>query len=179
MTLLKRSTLVDRPELIDRDEDSEEDEAETEKQQTEDSDTGVQQLGKGGDVQVNNIEFSESDLDIVGAANTAAVLTTGQDSGEVYEQMFANASVQLKDMKERDIDISSIFEFGLANSFATVGVSDKRAAEMVEILTEPQETRTSDSDQQISTSTTPEPEASESNEDTVAAEAENEETSEE
>lgn len=135
MTLIKRDTLIDRPELVNRDEDSDEEtEQQTEKQETE-SDTEVQRLGDGGDVTVHNIEFSEDDLDIVGAANTAAVLTTGQDSGEVFEQMFANAAVQLKDMKDREISLGSIFEFGLANSFATVGVSDNRAAEMVQYLT--------------------------------------------
>jgi len=122
MTLTGRDTIIDRPELVNRDNDEDEqDEGEQE----------VNVLGDGGGPTVHNVEFEEGDLDIVAAANTCAVLTTGEDEGDVFEQMFANASVQLKDLKNRNRDISMLSYFGLNNSIGTVGLSDDQSAELM------------------------------------------------
>lgn len=121
MTILDRDTLIDRPEIVtredDEDEDNEDDEMENE---------GTEVLGNGGGVTLNEVEFEPDDLDVVAAANTCAVLTTGQQEGEVFEQMFKNAAVQVKDMKQRNRDVEMLSYFGLNNAIGTLGLSDQK-----------------------------------------------------
>ena len=124
MTILDRDTLIDRPEIVTREDDEDED---NEDDETENQDAGeTQVLGDGGGVELNGVEFETDDLDVVAAANTCAVLTTGQQEGEVFEQMFRNAAVQLKDMKQRNRDVEMLSYFGLNNAIGTIGLSDQK-----------------------------------------------------
>lgn len=120
MTLLQRDTIIDRPELVNREDNEEEDKEEE-----------VQSIGEGGPT-VHGLEFDEGDLDIIAGANTCAVLTTGQQEGDVFEQMFRNAALQLKDMKERERDITALSYFGVNNSIGSVGLTDEQVDEIVE-----------------------------------------------
>ncbi|EGQ44243.1 MAG: hypothetical protein J07AB43_03020, partial [Candidatus Nanosalina sp. J07AB43] len=72
------------------------------------------------------------DLDIIAGANTCAVLTTGQQEGEVFEQMFRNAALQLKDMKERERDITALSFFGVNNSIGSVGLNKEQEDKIVQ-----------------------------------------------
>lgn len=120
MTLLQRDTIIDRPELVNREDNESEDEEEE-----------VQSIGEGGPT-VHGLEFDEGDLDIIAGANTCAVLTTGQQEGDVFEQMFRNAALQLKDMKERERDITALSYFGVNNSIGSVGLTEEQVDEIVE-----------------------------------------------
>jgi hypothetical protein len=128
MTILKRDTIVDRPELVNRDDEDEQnkDGAEGEKE------TSV--IGEGGGLTVHGIEFEEGDERLIAAANTCAVLTTGRQSGDVFNQMFANASVQLKDMKSEGRDLDQLSFFGMENSIGTAGVGEKQEQAIVDSL---------------------------------------------
>jgi len=117
MTLLDRDTLVDRPEIVNRDDDEDEQDAET--------DGYAKSLGDGGGLTAHGLEFEEGDEDVIAAANTCAVLTTGQEGGEVFEQMFANAAVQLRDLKNSGRDIETLAFFGTDNSIGTAGLSEE------------------------------------------------------
>lgn len=122
MTILDRETLIDRPELVDRDDDKDEQDEEQEE---------IAVIGEGGGLTAHGVEFEEDDLDIIAAANTCAVLTTGQEEGDVFEQMFANAAYQLKDLKERNRDVTMLSYFGLNNSIGTVGLTDEDSGKLM------------------------------------------------
>ena len=132
MTLLKRNTLINRPEIVER--ADEKDDVDKDDEDDDDTSKRVDKLGDGGGPTVHGVEFEEEDLDVIAGANTAAVLVTGQDSGKVFEQMFTNAAIQLKELKSRGADMSPIVDFGVTNSFATVGTTDEQASEMVGLL---------------------------------------------
>lgn len=121
MTLLERETIIDRPELVNREDDENEQDEEDE----------YQDIGEGGPT-VHGLEFDEGDLDVIAGANTCAVLTTGQQEGEVFKQMFRNAALQLKDIKERERDISSISHFGVNNSIGSVGLSEDQVDSLMQ-----------------------------------------------
>jgi hypothetical protein len=121
MTILDRDTIIDRPELVTReDDDDEQDEGD---EATEHNEPNT--LGDGGGPEVHGLEFESNDLDVIAAANTCAVLTTGQEEGDVFERVFKNAAIQLRDMKVRNRDIDMISYFGLNNAIATVGLSEE------------------------------------------------------
>jgi len=122
MTILDRETLIDRPELVDRDDDEDEQDKEQEE---------IKVIGDGGGPTAHGVEFEEDDLDIIAAANTCAVLTTGQEEGDVFDQMFANAAYQLKDLKERKRDVTMLSYFGLNNSIGTVGLTDEDSGKLM------------------------------------------------
>lgn len=154
MTILDRDTLIDRPEIVTREDDDDEQDKGDEDNQDDEPDT----IGDGGGPEVHGLEFEESDLDVVAAANTCAVLTTGQEEGEVYNRVFKNAAIQLKDLKVRNRDIDMISYFGLNNAIATVGLSEElRDTTMQQVMEndiepEPEETddtpeQTDDSDE--------------------------------
>jgi len=136
MTIIERETIIDRPELVNRDDDEDE----------QDEEDQVSVIGEGGGPSAHGLEFEEDDLDIIAGANACAVLTTGQDSGEAFEQMFTNASVQLKDLKERNRDISMLSYFGLNNSIGTVGLTDEQSGELMNQLMESEMNESSESD---------------------------------
>ena len=117
MTILKRDTIVDRPELVNR-EDDEDDKDE------EDQNLETKVIGRGGGPTFNGLEFEEGDLDVVTAANACAVLGTGEDEGQAYQQVFKNAAIQIKDMKMNNRDIELLSHFGLNNGIGTVGLDD-------------------------------------------------------
>lgn len=119
MTLLDRDTLIDRPELVNRDDENDEDDEEVDK------------IGEEGEIEVHGVEFDEDDLDIIAAANTCAVLTTGKQSGDVFEQLFTNAAIQLKEMKEEGRDIDMLSYFGLNHTIGTVGLSERESERVV------------------------------------------------
>lgn len=121
MTILDRDTIIDRPELVTREDDGDEEDKNNEASEDNQPDT----LGDGGGPEVHGLEFESDDLDVVAAANTCAVLTTGQEEGEVFERVFKNAAIQLRDMKVRNRDIDMISYFGLNNAIATVGLSEQ------------------------------------------------------
>lgn len=121
MTILDRDTIIDRPELVTREDDGDEEDKNNEASEDNQPDT----LGDGGGPEVHGLEFESDDLDVVAAANTCAVLTTGQEEGEVFERVFKNAAIQLRDMKVRNRDIDMISYFGLNNAIATVGLSEE------------------------------------------------------
>jgi hypothetical protein len=123
MTLIERETIIDRPELVNREDDENE----------QDNEEEYQDIGQGGPT-VHGLEFDEGDLDVIAGANTCAVLTTGQQEGEVFEQMFRNAALQLKDIKERERDISSISYFGVNNSIGSVGLSEEQVDSLMKEL---------------------------------------------
>jgi len=143
MTLLERDTIIDRPELVNRGSDEDE--------QDNDEEEEVERLGEGGPI-VHGLEFEEGDLDVVAGANTCAFLTTGETEGDVFQQMFKNAAVQLKDMKNRQRDIEMISYFGVNNSIGTVGLPDEKSDQlMTELLAEttPEEDAIEDEDADI------------------------------
>lgn len=119
MPLLDRDTLIDRPVLVNRDDDDSADDEEVDK------------LGEGGGIEVHGVEFEEDDLDIIAGANTVAVLATGQSSGDVFEQLFANAAIQLKEMKEEGRDIDLLSYFGLNHTIGTVGLTEEQSENVV------------------------------------------------
>jgi hypothetical protein len=121
MTILDRDTIIDRPELVTREDDDDEQDEGDEATEHNEPDT----LGDGGGPEVHGLEFESDDLDVIAAANTCAVLTTGQEEGDVFERVFKNAAIQLRDMKVRNRDIDMISYFGLNNAIATVGLSEE------------------------------------------------------
>jgi len=121
MTILDRDTIIDRPELVTREDDDDEQDKGDEATEHNEPDT----LGDGGGPEVHGLEFESDDLDVIAAANTCAVLTTGQEEGDVFERVFKNAAIQLRDMKVRNRDIDMISYFGLNNAIATVGLSEE------------------------------------------------------
>lgn len=119
MTLLNRDTLVDRPELVERgNEDDEEEEQDTEEIQTE-------ILGDGGGPEINNLVFEPGDYNVVAGANAAAVLASGEQEGQFYEQAFINSAIQLKNLREEGEDIRDVGRFGLEKGIAELGVSER------------------------------------------------------
>ena len=150
MTILDRDTIIDRPELVTREDDDDE----KDQNNKENQDDDIERLGDGGGPEVHGLEFESDDLDVIAAANTCAVLSTGQEEGEVFERIFKNAAVQLRDMKVRNRDIDMISYFGLNNAIATVGLSEEmRNRTMNQIMqndirSEPENTEESDSDGQ-------------------------------
>lgn len=117
MTILNRDTLVDRPELVERgNEDDEEEEEGTQEIQTE-------VLGDGGGPKINNIVFEPGDYSVVAGANTAAVLASGDEEGEFYEQAFFNAAIQLKNLQSSGETIKDVARFGLEKGIAELNVS--------------------------------------------------------
>jgi hypothetical protein len=125
MTLLDRPTLVDRPELVNRDkQEDREDEQGGETIQAE-------ALGNGGGPVLHGIEFRPGDYDIVAGANLAAVLSTGNDEGDVFAQSFRNAAIQLYELKDVGEDISDIVRFSVEKGVAETGLTDPE----IEVLT--------------------------------------------
>lgn len=120
MTLTGRPTVVDRPEIIDREQQSDESEANGDTEARE-----VEVLGEGGGPVVNQLEFEPGDYEIVGAANTVAVLSTGEDEGKAFKQSFMNAAIQLKEIDGVSEGAIDIFRFGLENGIAEIGLSDQ------------------------------------------------------
>lgn len=137
MTLLERDTIIDRPELVNREDDENE----------QDDEAEYEDIGEGGPT-VHGLEFDEGDLDVIAGANTCAVLTTGQQEGEVFEQMFRNAALQLKDIKERERDISSISYFGVNNSIGSVGLSEEQVNSLMQDMM-PEDPTDGDSEPEI------------------------------
>lgn len=129
MTLLDRPTLVDRPELVNR--DKQEDEEDKQHQQ----DMEVEALGEGGGPIIHSIEFAPGDYEIVAGANMAAVLSTGQDSGQAFEQSFRNAAIQLYELEQAGEDISDIVRFSVEKGVAETGLTESE----LEVLTRPDE----------------------------------------
>lgn len=119
MPLLDRETLVDRPVLVNRgDEEDEQDNEQTEG-------TTVETLGQGGGPTVYQLEFEPGDYNIVAGANAAAVLATGDQGGEAFEQSFVNAALQLKDLVAQGEDVRELARFGLEKGVAEIGLSEE------------------------------------------------------
>ena len=118
MTLTGRDPLIDRPELVNR--DDEEDNSE------ENSQDSVHTIGQGGGPVINGVEFRPGDLGLVAGANVPAVLSTGQDGGEMFEQSFKNAAIQLHDLREVGEDITDLRRFARDRGVADIGVSDSQ-----------------------------------------------------
>jgi len=131
MPLLDRNTLVDRPVLVNR--GNEEDEQVT--QETEDA--TVEVLGEGEGPTLHQLEFEPGDYNVVAGANTAAVLSTGQEDGQAFENAFINAAIQLKDLQHNDEDIRDIARFGLEKGVAEIGLEMEQIQTLRE--TEPEE----------------------------------------
>lgn len=117
MPLIDRDTLVDRPVLVNRgDEEDEQDDKQAEG-------TTVEKLGQGGGPTVHQMEFEPGDYNIVAGANTAAVLATGEQGGDAFNQAFVNAALQLKDLAAQGEDVRDIARFGLEKGVAEIGLT--------------------------------------------------------
>lgn len=132
MTILDRPTLVDRPELVNRgNQEDEEDEQAVD-------DMEAEALGEGGGPIIHSIEFEPGDYELVAGSNLAAVLSTGQDSGDAFAQSFRNAAIQLYELQEAGEDISDLVRFSVEKGVAETGLSQSE----LEVLTrqpEPEE----------------------------------------
>lgn len=116
MPLLPRSTVVERPTLVDRDdsEDNIEQQAENEV---------IESLGDGPIV--NSIQFEQGDYAVVSAANLAAVITSAETEGDMYEQTFRTAAITLKEMSAQGIDISAMSRMGRDRGVDDINVSQE------------------------------------------------------
>lgn len=124
MTILDRDTLIDRPELVNRDSRSDDHD------EDEQSDK-VEKLGDGGGVVINGLEFENGDLDVIAGANTCAALVTGQEDGEVFNKMFQNSAIQLKEMKNQSRDIELLSHFGVNNRIGSMGLDQEQRDKLV------------------------------------------------
>lgn len=146
MPLLDRDTLVDRPVLVNRgDEEEEQDDKDTEG-------TAGETLGQGGGPTLYGMEFEPGDYNIVAGANTAAVLSTGEQGGEAFEQSFVNAAIQLKDLVRQGEDVRDLARFGLEKGVAEIGLTRGQIETLRELPEEEEEPE-------------PEPDNSEADED--------------
>lgn len=101
MPLLPRSTVVDRPTLVDRDDEQ------ANGDESSDEDV-VEELGNGDGPAINGIKFEKGDYGVVAASNLVAVLSTAQSEGNEFRQAFMTSAIQMKEMANSGIDISSI-----------------------------------------------------------------------
>lgn len=118
MTLTGREPLIDRPEIVNRDDE--------EDNEGSDGQSSVNTIGDGGGPVINGVEFRPGDLGLVAGANVTAVLSTGQDGGEMFEQSFKNAAIQLHDLQEVGEDITDLRRFARDRGVADIGVSDSQ-----------------------------------------------------
>jgi hypothetical protein len=133
MTLLKRDTLVDRPELVERGNgDDEEEPEDTQEIQTE-------ILGDGGGPEINNLVFEPGDYNVVAGANAAAVLASGSREGMMFKQAFINSAIQLKNLKDGGEDIRDVGRFGLEKGIAELGLSEDEIDVLRQLPDEPDE----------------------------------------
>jgi hypothetical protein len=94
--------------------------------QEADGQSSVNTIGEGGGPVINGVEFRPGDLGLVAGANVTAVLSTGQDGGEMFEQSFRNAAIQLHDLQEVGEDITDLRRFARDRGVADIGVSDSQ-----------------------------------------------------
>lgn len=140
MPLINRETLVDRPVLVER-EDEEDKQADKGEEVSE-----TYTLGDGGGPVINNIEFEKGDYDIVAASNLAGVLATGENEGRLFNEVFRNAAIQLKDIKEKDEDISDLVRFSVEKNVADIGLSESEIERLHEQPETPLEAGEEDED---------------------------------
>lgn len=118
MPLLPRSTVVDRPTLVDRDDEQ----ANGAKQSDEDI---IEELGDGNGPTINSIRFEKGDYGVVAASNLVAVLSTAQTEGNEFQQAFMTSAIQMKEMANSGIDISSIARMSRSRGMDDLNVSQE------------------------------------------------------
>jgi len=118
MPLLPRSTVVDRPTLVDRDDEQ----ANGAKQSDEDI---IEELGNGDGPTINGIRFEKGDYGVVAASNLVAVLSTAQTEGNEFQQAFMTSAIQMKEMANSGIDISSIARMSRSRGMDDLNVSQE------------------------------------------------------
>lgn len=118
MPLLPRSTVVDRPTLVDRDDEQ----ANGAQQSDEDI---IEELGDGDGPAVNGIRFEKGDYGVVAASNLVAVLSTAQTEGTEFQQAFMTSAIQMKEMANSGIDISSIARMSRSRGMDDLNVSQE------------------------------------------------------
>lgn len=126
MPILNRDTLVDRPTLVNRGEEEDEQDTETNEELT------TQTLGDGGGPTINHLVFEPGDYQIVAGANTAAVLSTGHEEGDEYEEAFINAAIQLKDLAQRGHGCRDLARFGVEKGIAEIGLTQEDIEQLSE-----------------------------------------------
>lgn len=141
MPLIDRRTVIDRPVLVNR--GNQEDEQDDEGDEGAESDT-VEILGEGGGPTINGIEFEAGDYQVVAGANTAAVLTTASEEGEAFEEAFAVAAIQLKELQQEGEDIRDVGRFGLEKGVAEIGLTQPQ----IDVLREQPEEQDEESEEQ-------------------------------
>lgn len=116
MPLLPRSTVVDRPTLVDRDDEQ------ANGDESSDEDV-VEELGNGDGPAINGIKFEKGDYGVVAASNLVAVLSTAQSEGNKFRQAFMTSAIQMKEMANSGIDISSIARLSRSRGIDDLNVS--------------------------------------------------------
>lgn len=170
MPLLPRSTVVDRPTLVDRDDEQ--------ANETEQSDDGViEELGNGDGPAVNGIRFEKGDYGVVAASNLVAVLSTAQTEGNEFEQAFMTSAIQMKEMANSGIDISSIARMSRSRGMDDLNVSqdDMQDLKLATQTQTPENEEVEEVDEEESSDEATNKEDEETEEDTVDDSEEEEE----
>lgn len=123
MPLLPRSTVVDRPTLVDRDDEQ----ANGAKQSDGDI---IEELGDGDGPTINSIRFEKGDYGVVAASNLVAVLSTAQTEGNEFQQAFMTSAIQMKEMANSGIDISSIARMSRSRGMDDLNVSQENMQDL-------------------------------------------------
>jgi len=160
MPLLPRSTVVDRPTLVDRD-DEQANEAES-----SDEDI-IEELGNGDGPAINGIKFEKGDYGVVAASNLVAVLSTAQSKGNEFRQAFMTSAIQMKEMANSGIDISSIARLSRSRGIDDLNVSQSDMQDL-KLATQTQQEQDDDDTEEVRE------EVSEDDEDTESDEVEEE-----
>lgn len=117
--------MIDRPELVNREgeNDNEDNQVKTKR---------VETLGRGGGPVKNGIEFEQGHFNIVAASNLVAVLATGDTEGEMFEETFVNAAIQLYDQVKRGGDVRDLVRYSVASGVSEIGFSQDEVDQLRE-----------------------------------------------
>lgn len=133
MPIFDRPLIADRPTLIDPVVGAEEDEpsaSEQPEKENGDAQTSrasvnrVEKRGEGGGPLVNGVEFEEDSDELIKSSNLIAVLATGEEQGEVFTQIFKNASYHLAEVQEQGHDITDLTTLSEELNTASVGAEE-------------------------------------------------------
>jgi len=83
----------------------------------------VEELGNGDGPAINGIKFEKGDYGVVAASNLVAVLSTAQSEGNKFRQAFMTSAIQMKEMANSGIDISSIARLSRSRGIDDLNVS--------------------------------------------------------
>jgi len=139
MPLLPRSTVVDRPTLVDRDDEQ------ANGDESSDEDV-VEELGNGDGPAINGIKFEKGDYGVVAASNLVAVLSTAQSEGNKFRQAFMTSAIQMKEMANSGIDISSIARLSRSRGIDDLNVSQSDMQDL-KLATQTQQQQDDDSEE--------------------------------